>query len=351
MSQIYAAWNGMNLRAAKIDFAGQKLDFYNLMLSLISNDLPFSYNINRQIKSSLNTDRIKLNLCRRKISKISNALGGAAKLYKSTEAKLETQIAASEMKIIIDKVNVGPVINVGPGSNKSDIWDWSDTWKLVGQVGIIGSIVSTIGGLATGGISVRTGLQAAKDTAKVVGNIAKSVSETGSAFDWKYLWGINEKFSKTNVGNVKTTSSKVATGAKWAGHILTGIITTYDNFTDTTENNSTGRKIAESIGESAVKIGVTAGVSALIGLTGAPVVVAGAATVLVTWGIDKICEAATGKDLAEFVSDTVLDKGAEVLESVGDAAGAVGKAVGKAVGSTAKKVTGAISGWWKKAFG
>ena len=241
-------------------------------------------------------------------------------------------------------------------ANDSSPWSWSDTWKMVGSAGIIGSVFSTIGGLITGGISVSNGLSTAKGAAKAIENIAKAVPKNStSSFDWKTLFGFNstttkyktfgkifgESIEKLKFGNAKTVSDKIAVGAKWAGYGLTAISTFYENFTDTTENNSTGRKIAESIGETAVTIGeglvigaavTTAFAAASIG----PAVVAvGAITVGVTWAVDWLSEKVTGKDFAEFVSDSVLD---------------FGEAAIKSVGKTAKKVSGAITGWWKKTF-
>lgn len=253
-----------------------------------------------------------------------------------------------------DKVNIK-----GESADKFFSWTWKDTWKLTGSAGIIGSIASTVGGAITGGKSVSNGLSTIKSVAKVVENIAKAVPKTSkSTFDWKTLFGFNpaitkdtpktfgkafgESIDKLKFGNAKTVSDKVAVGAKWAGYGFTAITTIYDNFTDDEENNSTGRKIAESVGETVVKVGegllLGAGVTAAFAAAGvaAPAVVVGAVTVGVTWAVDKVCEAVTGKDVAEFVSDTVLDF--------------TGK-VGNVVGNTAKKVSGAVSGWWKKAFG
>lgn len=254
---------------------------------------------------------------------------------------------ASEKKAIDEK-----------STDDFSLWSWSDTWKMVGNAGIIGSLLSTVGGAITGGVSVKTGFTTAKATAKVIENIAKAVPKNSTAsFDWKTLFGFNssitkdtpktfgkafgESVEKLKFGNSKIVSDKVAVGAKWAGYGLTAITTIYDNFTDTTENNSTGRKIAESIGETAVKIGeglaIGAGVTAAFAAASvsAPAVVVGAVTVGVAWAGDKICEALTGKDVAEFVSDTVLDTGKAIITSVGKGA---------------KKVSGAISGWWKKTF-
>ena len=233
-------------------------------------------------------------------------------------------------------------------------WSWKDTWSVIGSFGIIGSGIGVIGELITGGKSAKKYLNAGKNLSKFVGNVAKAASEP--SFDWRTLIGFNKvikpdtpktlfgalgkELDKYNMGNATKVSDKIAVGAKWAGSILTVATTAYDNFTDA--GNSTGRAIAETIGESAVKIGggilISAGVTAVLaaaGAVGAPAVVVGGITVGVTWGINRLSEAVTGKNAAEFISDTVIDGSI-----------AVGKAVGKAVSSAGKK----ISGWWNKTF-
>lgn len=236
-------------------------------------------------------------------------------------------------------------------TDKFSLWSWSDTWKMIENAGIVGALLSTVGGAITGGISVKNGLKTAKGATKVIENIAKAIPKDSTAsFDWKTLFGFNsaitknapktfgkafgESIEKLKFGNAKTVSDKVAVGAKWAGYGLTAIATTYDNFTDTTENNSTGRKIAESIGETTVKIGeglvIGAGVTAAF--AGAPAVVVGAVTVGVAWVGDKICEVVTDKDVAEFVSDSLLDFAKSKITSAG-------------------KVAKKVAGWWTKANG
>jgi hypothetical protein len=192
---------------------------------------------------------------------------------------------------------------------------------------------------ATGAVSAKTYLSAAKGVVKVTEKVAKGFSK--NSFDWLGLSSsslektgtslgeeLGKAIDKYNFGKATTTADKVAVVAKWVGSVLTVATTAYDNFTDTTENNSTARKLAETVGESAVKIGggilIGAAVSAVLGTVGAPALVVGGVTVAATWAINKGFEAVTGKDAAEFISDTVLDQ----LESV------------------AKKAGEVISGWW-----
>lgn len=329
MAQFYAKWTPMITQAAAVATTGQKLNLYSSLILSESLDLPFSWDVNYRIKSALKNIRVRMNKSARKIERLGVVLGQVALVYRNTEQNLTT-VAKSD--IIIDPADRPEIF----------AWEWEDTWKIIGSGGIIGGVISTIGGFITGGVSTKNLLSTTKNTFSVVEKIAKSCSDP--SFDWKRLFGFNVKDGKSlseafkdqiddlNFGKAKTTSAKVSVAAKWAGYGMTAIISAYDNFVAETEGNSTGRKIAETIGETAVDIAVGAGVAAIAATVGAPAVVTAAAGVLVKWAADSVCEHFTGKDFTEFVSDGVLD----AAESVGKAA---------------KKAASAISGWWKKTFG
>lgn len=329
MAQFYAKWTPMITQATVVATTGQKLNLYNGLILSESLDLPFSADVNYRIKSALKNIRVRINKSVRKIEKLSSALGQAALVYRNTEQKL-TMIAKSD--IIIDPADRPKLFN----------WEWDNTWDMIASGGIIGSTIATIGGLITGGVSTKNILKTTKNTVDVIGSIAKTYSE--SSFDWKHLFGLNMEEGKTlseafksqiddlNFGNAKTTSAKISVGAKWAGYGLTAIMSAYDNFVAETEGNSTGRKVAETIGETAVDIAIGAGIAAVASTIGAPAVVTAAIGVGVKWAADSVCEHLTGKDFTEWASDGILD----AAESIGKAA---------------KKAGDAISGWWKKTFG
>lgn len=363
MAQFSANWTGMKQASTSIKFMGNKLTFYNAMISLAENDLPFSSSINYQIKKAIKNERMKLTSSARKIERIGNAVRNSAGIYESTENKLVGessffQSGSISGRYVIPKIlkpdhpgfsPINPLINYFINN-----WEWNDTWKIVDNFGILGPVISAIGGLVTGGVSPKTGLNAIKGVAKIVERAASSPS-----FDWKTVLGLNstitnktsksffgalsEKINGLKMGNAKTVSGKVAVGAKWAGNILTVLTTAYDNFIVNDENNTTGRQIAETIGESAVKIGssmlIGAGVTAAFAAAGvaAPVVVVGGITVGIGWAADQLCKHFNnGKDLAETVSDAALDLGEAISENVGKAA---------------KSVTDTVTGWWKSVFG
>lgn len=236
---------------------------------------------------------------------------------------------------------------------------WDDLWKFVSEAGFGGAIIGTIGQQLTGGNTAwqKRVLQVLSGAAKAGRGIAKGFTETG--FDWKRLFGTNvdveeklsfggaidKELSKYSFKNAETVGDKIAVGCKWAGTVLTVLTTGWDNYEEA-GGQFTGRMVGETVIESGVKIvaGIGAGALATMLLpVGAPAVIVGVTTVGITWAVDKVCEWATGgKNLAETISDGVMD----FAESAKDHLEKAGRSIGDAVSSAGK----AISGWWNGLF-
>lgn len=120
-----------------------------------------------------------------------------------------------------------------------------------------------------------------------------------------------------------STAAKTASSvAKWAGVALTTIVEGVENYEEYQNGEiSGGRAVTETIIETGTDVAMgaaaTAATGALLaaaGVAAAPAVaVAGVATVAVA-GVNWVTETLTGKDVGEWVSDTVCDVG----ESVGN---------------------------------
>lgn len=314
------------------------------------------------------TDRIR--------ERLRNAKGYLDNLTEKTRLLTDKLEEAAENYQATEWKNAGKEVAGSGQDTQSDskkefkLWKWDDTWNMVKAFGPVGAGLGTIGGFLTGGKStldedpVKGTLKIAKDVTGLLEKGFKAVPGKEAAFDWKTLFGfqkgiledtptnlrdaLGEQVSKYNIGKAKTNWGKAGVVAKWAGSLLTVATTAYDNFTDE-ENTTVGRKIAETVGESAVKIGegiliggaVTAGAAAL-GFVGAPVAVVGAITVGATWAIDKGFEFFTGKNAAEFISDGAI----EIVKDVGETVSGVAKDVGEAIGDAVSSAGKAISGWW-----
>ena len=156
-----------------------------------------------------------------------------------------------------------------------------------------------------------------------------------------------ETFKKEILPNVKMTTENgtevvdtVKKGTKVAGWVLSLVANGFSNYDEYNKGGmSSGRAWAETVTETLVDIGkgaaIAAGVAAGCAAIGvaAPAVVVGGIGVAVSFVADVVCEKLTGKNVTEFVSDTVLDAAASA---------------GKAITGAAKNVGKAVSGWFKK---
>lgn len=300
----------------------------------------------------------------RRLSAYSQSLSAAVRqtAARFRETENGTVGSAEGQKFPKDMPNLGDVIE--SVSKPSFQWKFSDWMKLLGSAGIIGAgasgVISLARDIMTGGFTAKSVLSFLKSGAKVTEKVAGGFSKC--SFDWfglnaaeggrkTFAEALGDELGKYKWGDGAKTCDKIKVAAKWAGSILTVATTAYDNFTDTTENNSFGRKVAETIGESVVKIGggmlIGSVVGTVLSTVGAPALVVGGVTVVATWAINKTFEALTGKDAAEAISDFVLDNASAAAKKVTDA---VGETV-KKVGSAAKKAGKAISGWWDSLCG
>lgn len=345
MAQFTAKWAQMKSNSQTLASVGNRLMYCNLILSLSAFNIPFSSEISYQIRRVLQSEQKKFFNYSKKLGKFKSTLNSSADLYKKTEENLLGDVA----------VTTGTIDIITP-SKINDL-----ALDSISEFGMIGSIFSAYGMLLTGGNPAEKFIKMGNYSTKAIENISGAfddMAKSNASFDWKTLFGVQKaeaksflnyaddfvddfNFGKSAVGNVKAT-------AKWGGVALTGLLNLYDNIQ---EGNSVGRTISETALETGIDVGLGAiiGVAAstIAGTVGAPVVLAGAATVAVTWGIDRVCESLTGKDLSEFISDGILDsleKGCEQLSKAG-------KKVKDTLGNVVSSAGKAITGWWQKVFG
>ena len=328
------------------------------------------------IRNRLNMVRTQLSNIDSKIEKIRSMVQSGANLYRSTDDRVESwrdeirnnvgarsvaQIASTWASYFDNPKDQKKVdqkeVSEPKQKEKKSLWSWDDTWDVVGEFGPVGTGISSVGQFFTGGVTCKSVLKFAKGAADITGDVAKNIS-SNTSFDWKSLTNLkpvqNETAGKVfsdaiddyNFSKAPNTAGKVAVAAKWVGTGLTVATSAVDNYQEYRDGEiSAVRSVAETVGESAVKVvtgvackaAATAIVTGIATTVGAPAVATAAAigvvAVGISWAADKVCEAITGKDLAEATSDLVLD---------------TAEKVGKAVGSAAKKVAGAVSGWWNK---
>lgn len=218
-------------------------------------------------------------------------------------------------------------------------WSSKDTWKAFREGGIIGNVISAIGGFVTDGWSSDTILDAGESLLGIIGGFASKWSG-GAGVKWKdalfgldsgltglntssagkTFWSsINKQFGEDlSFGQATTVGDKIKVGTTWGGYALSLLSNFFDNKAEFAgEEDATGRMLAETGIETVVDIGLgaisTAAVSALatiVGATAAPAVLIGAGAVAVTWAANGICKWLTGgDDIAETAANLVCDAG------------------------------------------
>lgn len=235
--------------------------------------------------------------------------------------------------------------------------NWDPYLSGIGNLGTAGSIISATFGIAYQPESI------GKNIAKLVGTGAKMAGKIadGKPIDLlgistvdaigfsenlaKELDGyiINNSYNSKNMSVAAKNASNISAVAKWSGVAISGMVNFLDNFEEYNADLSNPRLYTETIGETVVDLTlgafVGAGVAAMAGAT-APVWAVGVVSTGAVMAINWVSEEVTGKNVAELVSDTVLD----TVEAAGKYVAAATEYVGNAVSTTID----CISVGWKK---
>lgn len=214
---------------------------------------------------------------------------------------------------------------------------WKNIWKIVGNVGAVGSVASGIGTLIQNGenASVSEYISATKYFVSAVGTGASAISK-GGADGIRIATGWNNAFAKidtSSFGNAVKSSlnqqvdsldfakaaklgDKVKTVTKWAGYVLTVASNGVENYNEYKSGTiSSGRAWAEAGIESVVDIGIGIGSTAIVtgalavfGVAAPATVVVGGIGTAVVVGSNAVCKWVTGgRDIGEVVADGVCN--------------------------------------------
>lgn len=316
----------------------------------------------QQINSALNQTRFaaptQTNIIN-SISSLKKRTGSAA----TYSGKVATNVGkAAVMWTDVEKrigANSGNSVNGSDGGNGgggTDTADWQKLFnKLIGKVGLIGGILSPLANIYTkwsngdmdagdwvsvfkDGLSFAKGIYNIGDNVKKLSKLARMNPGGAQSTFLKRLFGLNKfTFTPSKAKDFGTRfynnfqkqkgifDDYTAGGAKsffaWAGLGLSALSNGISNYEEYKSGQiGAGRAVAETVVETAVDVGkdwligaaVTAGVAAII--PGAPVIVAGVATVLVTKGLDMVSEYFFDKPVTELISDAVVDVGEYVVK-------------------------------------
>ncbi len=291
-----------------------------------------------------------------RIIKISSFLSQAANLYSQTE-QIVNSLASATLKPAIsgsssEGIKIGKTVNDVLGKMgflgnvlaffTKPIATWIDSGTF--QIGVTGA--SAVASLVKDGNSYLKGLYEWSKSNKELDKLARMLPERAKEVRIKRLFGLNDMFAGqasqasswkmrfyNNFHKIKGPfESYTSGGAKaafaWVGLGLTAVSNTISNIEEYKSGKISGKRaVAETITETAIDVGkgwligtaVAAGIAATVG--SAPVLVVGAATVLVSVGLDWACKKITGaitgeeKGLTETVSDFVLDVGEKAISA------------------------------------
>jgi len=324
------------------------LDRICASIASVRNNISYSAQRNSGAGARLREIEARLGSHKSSVGTMRGALGEISQKYMAMENK-NIELCGG-VAVGADNASGGSGTQ-GEASESEPLWKWKNTWDVVSSFGSVGSAIAFIGSLITGATCPNesiNGFNVAKRLAKLINKGGKIISE--SSWDWKSLteWKVVDRanfdpFKGYSFGNAKGVVGKLSVAAKWAGDIITVLCNAHENIIENDEGNSAIRAVFETIGESAVEIGVGIGVTALLTYVGAPVAVAAAVTVVAKWGLDALCkEFNDGKDFAETVSDAVLDAGEAVIDWTTSTA--------KKIGDGAKKAGETVCNWFKGLF-
>lgn len=235
--------------------------------------------------------------------------------------------------------------------------DWKPILSIIGQFGIMGGTMDALFSAANDPKAI------GKSVTKLVGNGAKVASKIsdGKLID---IWGtstvdaigfsenlavkldgyiINNPYNSSNMSVAAKNAANVGAVAKWCGVAVSGMLNFAENVEEYNADFSNPRLYAETLGETAVDVGlgifVGAAVAALAGAS-APVWAVGVVSTGVVLGLDWVSEKIFEEGFSELVSDVVWD----ATEAVGSAVQKAGEFIGDAVSATANRIS---AGWNK----
>lgn len=330
------------------------------LLLRTQNSLDYRFLRNCGAASQLNSIYERLGAEKSGIRRMQNALESIDGEYRRTENANKSIFGDFSKNFESD--TGGETIVVPDSDSGWGADEWGNVWDLVEKGGVVGSFIATIGSIVTGGVSdFGDGTKVVKNVLGFASEVVDSIPKSDASFDWKTLFGLNSKdlsvsdiFDGYKIDSSKTGAENFSAVAKWAGIALSAIIEGYENFTD--EDNQGWRKWGETIGETAVGVGlgigasvlVTAGLSA-VGIASAPALVVGTLGAGVVIAVNETCEWLTGKDFGEFMSDMVLDVGEAIVEGTGEIIDNIVDGA-KELGDKAKDAGEAVCNWFGEVF-
>ncbi len=311
MTHIKACWQ-------EIENCGNRLGQCGTVLSRSKNTITTAkHGLSWQLKMQTNFDNrlealnTRLTNLQRCLTNLQNAATNAARMYRDTELRLR-----------------------GENETSSETADESglNWWDLLGGAGIFGEAVSGIADFVNSDDPFWVSLPSAIGSMLGIGEGIASIVENGGANWFDELFGFANVADDIDVnGNIfsqligdeidgymfagdGSTSSTLGSIAQWFGVITAGVTSGYSNWQEFRSGAiDADRAIGEFVIEAGADLLIGAGAEMLVTAAlvaacgGAPAIVVGAGTALVTWAVDEVSESFFGVSATEAISDAVMD--------------------------------------------
>lgn len=391
MSEFSIKSNILSAKEKELDAIAKKLLKYSRDIDRKRSSIDYNTRSKAKLNSTLSNIASNVENCSNKSSVMSDRLSQAVRLYETTEK----EIANVEFK------SSGSTRKLSGEKTEESNWAWEALKKFLkkggffgGAFGIVEGVLDFIDSVNAGSLGeiFKSAVGVAKPVYSATSGFLKKLKnmkkvkhllpdETYKKSWWDSILGLTDYYGKGGVGKAsvaKSFSKRLKTNLKnsWkkeigkgmaVSAIFSGLVNIAENFSEAYNGEMTwDRAIKEVVGETAVDVlsgaAITAGVAAVLAATpiGAPAILVGGVSVLISMGLDGITKHFTNgeKDFSELFSDTVIDFGekignlgkqigTKVLTPVRDACvdtiNKIGEKTGEFIGNATKNIGGFFS--------
>lgn len=359
MSELVVKPSVMNRCVSSEQGIAKKLNNLSGEITSIQRSLSFNIRSRAKIDSQLTALAKVSQKNSQNSGQLAKVLSEAVGIYNSAENTVQGNIKTSTAKKGNKSSGKGSKSNTD--NKKTKTTDWKSIiknfGKLVGGSGTVGSITECFCGFYSAENSYDIGKSLLKVIgvgASVAGKIADSklinlfgtASNSGIGFAENLAiqfdkFKINNSYNSANLSNGAKVANNVGAIAKWGGVALTGAQKFFGNLEEFNNDFSNPRMYLETIGETAVETGLgvlaTAAVATILPVT-APAWAVAAGGAAVVMGVNYLSEKYLNTNIAEAVSDTVINGATNVYNGVKN----IGKSIGDGIGNAGK----AIAKWF-----
>lgn len=353
MSKYSIKYSSVKNRAATLKRFSDTLASYNGRIAAVESGMETRDSSMAALRASVQRRRNSIAQIASRAAKVSPAVESIVQLYEKADD--DASVAFGN----VTSAAPGTGSSGSSGADKEKEWTLEKwLWEAIGGAGPVGAEVAFFKALydlitGGGGNVGKPASEAVKALWDLGTNVFEFLGESGGSAkaEWAKLFGLDLiKLTDTTVAHQLkdfvggAAEHPVGTAvAKWGTVLLTGAVNFFDNFEEF--GGVTGRGIGETVIETVVDVGLSIGMTALVGaglaalgVVSAPAVLVAAASAALVYGANAFVESKTGIDIGEHVADFVFDKLPEFGNWLGEQIGNGVKVLGDVASNTVKEV-------------